>query len=253
MKNARAKLGMGLLLSALMLTTGCGDKAIQLTEEEEEVIVNYASHVVSKFNTRQPDGVVHVEVPKEDVNDEKETETETETEAQAESTEANTGQFPDESGGVAPETAEQPTEEAPQARQVTLTEGLGMADIEALVTSTELKASYIEKDYYAMDASAGKTYLIVHVVLKNIGNAEINCDMLAMAPQFAAEVNGMGAVPAETTILLNDLSTYQGVIPAGGSEELVLLFQVPSDTVTQVDSLTLDLAVNGENFVIPCM
>lgn len=247
MKKARAKLGMGLLLSALMLTTGCGDKAIQLTEEEEELIVNYAAHVVSKFNTRQPDGLVHVEVPAEDMD------TSEETEPIEEMTETDVGQLPDGAQEMTSENIEQPEKEVPEARQATLTEALGLTGVEALVTSTELKSSYIEKEYYAMDASAGNMYLIVHVVLKNNGDAETNCDMLAMAPQFGAEVNGMMTVPAETTILLNDLSTYQGIIPAGDSEETVLLFQVPADTVTQVDSLTLNLTVNGENFVIPCM
>ena len=60
MKKLRAKLGMGLLFSALVLTTGCGEKAIQLTDEEEG-LAWITAHVVSKFNTRQPDGLVYVD------------------------------------------------------------------------------------------------------------------------------------------------------------------------------------------------
>ena len=52
MKNRKVKMGVVLLL-ALVTTTGCGDKAIALTEAEESTIVNYAAHVVAKYNTKQ--------------------------------------------------------------------------------------------------------------------------------------------------------------------------------------------------------
>ena len=55
------------------------------------------------------------------------------------------------------------------------------------------------------------------------------------------------------TVLANDLATYQGTLAAGSSVDTVLLFQVPADSVTQVDTLTLDLTWNGNSYTIPCL
>lgn len=242
MKKVRAKLGMGLLFSALVLTTGCGEKAIQLTEEEEGLIVDYTAHVVSKFNTRQPDGLVYVNVMEEESEESVTTEREEETEEAAQElttggTELTAGQEAD---------VEQPV-------SMTLTQALGLAGVDAQVTATELKPSYEEGGYYVMDASAGKTFLVVHIALSNQTTEDINCDLLSGQPQFQAVINGMGAVSAELTVLLNDLSTYQGTLEAGSSTDTVLLFQVPADDVTQVDTLTLKLTWNGNSYEIPCL
>ena len=204
MKKLRAKLGMGLLFSALVLTTGCGEKAIQLTDEEEGLIVDYTAHVVSKFNTRQPDGLVYVDTSQE----EEESEEPVETGAEEETTEQDAVSQMGQNDGQA--------QEEVQPVSMTLTEALQIAGVDAQVTSTELRPSYEEGDYYAMDASAGKTFLVVHVTLSNQTAEDISVDLLSGQPQFGAEVNGAGAVSAEMTVLSNDLATYQGTLAAGG-------------------------------------
>lgn len=248
MKRTKVKLCAVLLMTALM-TTGCGDEVYQLTDEEETLIVNYSAHIVSKFNTRQPDGLVYVAVSPEVTGDTEETETEsveedtTETEepvAAEETEETEENVIPGEEENIEPQ-------------QTTLTEALGIAGVEAEFVSAELKDSYIEEDFYAIDASAGNTYLVVNVSLTNTTEEDIDCDILSAIPQFQADVNELGNISAETTILLNDLSTYQGVIPADGSVDTVVLFQVPKDTVTQVDTLKLQINMNGAWMEISCM
>ena len=57
------KTKIGVLLLVLSLAAGgCGEKPITMTQDEEAMIVAYAAHVVSKFNTRQPDGLSHVPI-----------------------------------------------------------------------------------------------------------------------------------------------------------------------------------------------
>ena len=127
MKKLRAKLGMGLLFSALVLTTGCGEKAIQLTDEEEGLIVDYTAHVVSKFNTRQPDGLVYVDTSQE----EEESEEPVETGAEEETTEQDAVSQMGQNDGQVQEEA--------QPVSMTLTEALQIAGVDAQVTSTELE------------------------------------------------------------------------------------------------------------------
>ena len=56
----RKKIEGILCLTGMLLLTGCGTKAYDLTEAEESQIVNYAVHVVSKHNSYQKDGLVYV-------------------------------------------------------------------------------------------------------------------------------------------------------------------------------------------------
>lgn len=253
MKNIRAKLGAVLLL-ALVSTTGCGDKMITLTDAEESIIVNYAAHVVAKYNTRQPDGLAGLSNTSLDEIAGTDSTKEEEQEEQAENTLGEMTQEEEQNvtDGQAVETTGEEIPTGEETRQVTLSEALGIAGADATVTGIELRDSFVEQDYFAMDATAGKTFLVVNVSLTNMTDQDVVCDMLSQKPQFKAYVNGGNAVPAETTILLNDISTYQGTIPVGGRVDTVLLFMVPKDQVGQVDSLVLDVDVNGVANEVVC-
>lgn len=48
-------------MAGLMLT-GCGDAAYDLTDKEESIIVNYAAHMVTKYNTYQKEGLAYVDL-----------------------------------------------------------------------------------------------------------------------------------------------------------------------------------------------
>mgnify|MGYP000797790656 CR=1 FL=1 len=49
MRDRKIKTTACVLLAALLLG-GCGEQPIELTEQEEQTIVDYAAHVVSKYN-----------------------------------------------------------------------------------------------------------------------------------------------------------------------------------------------------------
>ena len=54
MRDRKIKTTACVLLAALLLG-GCGEQPIELTEQEEQTIVDYAAHVVSKYNIKQQD------------------------------------------------------------------------------------------------------------------------------------------------------------------------------------------------------
>ena len=47
MRRTRIKM-MAAVMAATMLLGGCGDALYDLTDDEENVIVNYAAHIVTK-------------------------------------------------------------------------------------------------------------------------------------------------------------------------------------------------------------
>ena len=70
----RKKIEGILCLTGMLLLTGCGTKAYDLTEAEESQIVNYAVHVVSKHNSYQKDGLVYVDQSVEETEPEEQPE-----------------------------------------------------------------------------------------------------------------------------------------------------------------------------------
>ena len=62
-------------------------------------------------------------------------------------------------------------------------------------------------------------------------------------------VNGQEKADEENTILPSDFALYQETIPAGATENTVLLFQVP-DSVTSIESLDLYVNISETNYQI---
>ena len=54
-------------------------------------------------------------------------------------------------------------------------------------------------------------------------------NMLQYGARFRVSVNGEASKGALATMLLNDMQTYDDVIPAGSSVELVSIVEVPQD------------------------
>lgn len=222
-------------MAGLMLT-GCGDAAYDLTDSEESIIVNYAAHMVTKYNTYQKEGLTYV-------NMEEDTE---EADSEAPVAPDDTADDVNASGGNG---AEATANAAEAESAASLDEIFGQDGLSLSYVGARLEASYVEDSYYALQADPGYTYLVVGIDITNNSEADVDVDYLSRQPKFSATVNGEARSQAETTILMQDFSTYQGTVNAGGTVETVLLFQV-SDSVESVDDLVLEVSVDGSNYQI---
>ena len=113
--------------------------------------------------------------------------------------------------------------------------------LDASFENYDVTDSYVESDYFAMNATAGKTFLAVHINLKATGG-DIECDMLKKNLKYRVVINGDKTVAAQTSILLNDLGTYQGTIAGGSAQECVLLFETEKQNVENITSLQLKVS-----------
>lgn len=248
MKNSRIRITAVLFAMAVTLA-GCGETMYELTEEEQAILVNYSAQAVAKFNTYQQDGEVFV---RQDVLDGVDTEEPATAETPAEQeelTEGDTEALQDTAEPVASDSQPNPEQSQSEDTGSTMTEALDLGVVSADYMGNELTKSYMAEDFYVVDAEAGKQFLVVKYNLVNKANQPLHIDILAMTPTFVATVNGEHKVPAQTTILLNDLSTYQSDIETGGTNETVLLFQIPED-VEEVSSIQLNVTMNGRQFAI---
>lgn len=221
---------VSILLCGVMLSTaGCGTKPYDLSSEEQEKVAAYAAHVVTRYNDRQEEGLIRIQ--QEDVSEETadSKEPQAETKDKQENTEDNTKNVTSDA-------------EKPKAETVSLRQALKLEDgLDAAFENYDVTDSYVESDYFAMNATAGKTFLAVHINLKATGG-DIECDMLAKNLKYRVVINGDKTVAAQTSILLNDLGTYQGTIAGGSAQECVLLFETEKQNVENITSLQLKVS-----------
>lgn len=225
MKRKRAVKISTLLLTTGLLLTGCGDAPIELTSQEQQIIAQYSAHVVTKYNLRQKEGIVPVSSElMEKMTAEPETEMPEEQDTQPDE------QQPGDGG-----------ESRPAENHASLTQILGLDGLQATYAGAELVSTWREGETTQLIPTAGKQFLIVHITLSNPGEADIPSDILGTRSVFQVSLNGSDNIPAQTTILLNDLGTYQGIVPAGASVETVLVFEVPLEGINSVDRMALQI------------
>lgn len=246
MKSSRMKVTAVLLTTAFTLS-GCGEKLYVLTPEEEAAIVSYAAHTVAKYNNYQQDGEVFV--LKEVLEGEmvaSDTEMATESVDGMPDTEASTTETlsPDSNQG---DTSSGRTESS--SGTVTLTEALDLGSVKAEYMGYKLCTTYEKSDVYAVDAAAGKQLLVVNINLTNEATQDLHVDILASIPEIRAVINGEENVVAQTTILPDDLSTYQQDILAGETNSAVLLFEIPQE-IQEVSDIQLSIRLNGNNYTV---
>lgn len=246
------RLAAGALALAVSVTAcGCGEQIYEMTEEEEAVVVHYAAHAVSKFNKKQSEGIEDVAVLKA-LRELKEQEAEErrKQQAQEEQQKQEEEQKPAaDSGQAEPSSGEQNTQ--PEANYVPLKQALKLGSgMNAIYRSYELASSYQASQSYMVRANSGNELLILHVNLKNSGSKTAECNILSKMPAFRLTINDELSVSADTTILLNDLGTYQGRIRAGEKARTVLVFQVQKGAVKSVDSMDLEVTMNGTSSLV---
>lgn len=243
------RLAAGALALAVSITAcGCGDQIYEMTDEEERTVVQYAAHVVSKFNRKQSEGIENVAVLKALMKireEEAEKRRKQQEEEQQQQEEEKPDQKPDTSGNQQPGTPSQGQQEQPQKTYVTLTKALQLDGVDASYRKYELTSAYQASQSYMVRANSGNELLVLHVNLKNSGNKTAECDILSKMPSFRLTINGETSVSADTTILLNDLGTYQGKIRAGKTKKAVLIFQVKKGSVKSADSMELEVKTGG--------
>lgn len=221
-----------LLCGVILSTAGCGTKPYDLSSEEQEKVAAYAAHVVTRYNDRQNEGLIRLQP--EDVLEEEDAdsknqpdESESDQEKQADSSKKS---------NTKSDAEQQKTATVSLKQALQLEEGL-----DASFESYDVTDSFVESDYFAMNATTGKTFLVLHINLKATGG-DIDCDMLSKKLNYRVVLNGDKTVAAQTSVLLNDLSTYQGKIADGAAQECVLLFETEKQNVENLTSLQMKVS-----------
>lgn len=158
---------------------------------------------------------------------------------------------PEESSGMGPVDDTPIVDAAGEAvlpkNDYTMEEVMGLPEgVTVAFLGQETYSSYPnESDYFSVTASDGKKIVVLKFSLTNTTEQELSVDLLSSGATYRITLNENFSYNALTTGLLEDLSTYENSLPAGGSAEAVLLIEV-EDSVSE-EILSVGIIVRNES------
>ena len=219
-------------IMAAALISGCGAQMPDLTQEETDLISEYAVGILLKYDkyhkSRLVDTLEYDEVA-EEIPEESEEE-------------------------VSVEEPESPTSDAevvdvsqdvePSAPPATIEEYYGIQGITFQYVGYDLTQSYPSSAdgaalFFAMDATDGSQLLVLRFMATNVSSTDQTLNMLGIGARFRVSVNGGSSQNVLTTMLLDDMQTYNDIVPAGYSVELVSIVEVPQGTSIETINFTM--------------
>lgn len=255
----KRRLLAGLIACGIFVTTGCG-QVIDLTDEENHLIAEYAAELLLKYD-RNYDTRYNL--------DELEDTTETMTETDA-TTEATTEVVSTTEAATTEQDA--PADgQTTQAQPVTdeaVKEDIGATvdsdfDIAAFVGESRISVRYAyymvvdsypsyDQDgmYIEVQAPEGYKLLVLKFEVENKTNEEQAVDLYNKDVNYNIVVDNSRTTKQMLTILADDLYTYDKTIQASSREEAVLLYTVSDSVANKWTDLKLQIKYGGTSAVL---
>lgn len=224
---------MAFVGAVLMISlSGCGNAIPDLTEEQHDMVTEYAAQLLLKYDANYQNSILTEEQSREAeeelIRDAELAALIQEQQAMQQAAEQNNNGDGKEEGSSEPET--------PVYTDVD--SFLGLSD------SVEIEyAGYLVCDSYPESAqandwqgvaratSSNSKLVVFSFTLKNVSGSDYMLDMASLGAKFSFRINGNITKTSLTTLLTNDLMMYRDTIPAGETVEAVLLIEMPvSDT-----------------------
>jgi hypothetical protein len=228
------KLSYMILLGIFVFNaTACGDKLIKLSKEDEAAILAYSSAVVSRYNKNQDKGFIRYEEEEKSKEDETKENT-SDDKANKDSSENNI-----ENGETAGKD---------NTSSVSINDALAIEGLTFTSQGTKVVDKYTYGDYVSLMPNSGNSYLVYTVKCKNTSSSDVNLDLLSKRYKYNFTINGTEVVANDTTILLNDLSTYQATLKPNEEVELVLLFQFSASKLSNMTNQSMEM-IKGDQTI----
>ncbi len=211
-------------VAAALLMTGCGAMP-DLTETETDLISEYAVGILLKYNKGNNKRLVDITAFEEAADVE-------EPEPEVEEPEEQTEPEPEETTEVVDASQD---EEDTQPVASSVEQYYGIPNITISYTGYETAMSYPsqtegETPFFSMDATPGTELLVLKFNAQNQTGEDQELNMLGYGARFRVSVNGEASKGALATMLVNDMQTYDGVIPANSTVDMVTIVEVPQGT-----------------------
>lgn len=223
--------GIVMFIFIAAFATGCGNKIPEMTEQQQELIVEYAAGTVLKYDKNYESKLVELTL---------EENVESEPAKEEEISASENEEVVNESEDV---TVIDNTEAVTTVASIE--EFLQIDSVAITYTGYETYDMYPENNesselFFFMNATQGNKLLVLKFNIENFSGAEKEVNIAQSNVRFKVVVDGVEK-NALMTMLLNDLAYYNGVLAAGESTELVLICEVPVEQSENISSLALVL------------
>lgn len=241
--------GCVIAAGVILAMTGCGDSGVNLTSEQESQVGEYAAMALLRHDANNRSRLVSWEEVEAKDQELLQKEQEKQEQEQEETTE---GMDPVKDTPVINEK----TEQNPNSNTVeSIEEFFGYQEnISFAYRGVQICDSYpsdgTENDYFTLDATAGKHLLVLKFDMVNQSQTDQTVDLLSQNAVIKITVNGSFTRHALPTMLLEDLATYRGTVPAGSTVGLVLLVEIDNDVAQTLSSVSLNLKNDTDTYKV---
>lgn len=255
----KRRLLAGLIACSIFATTGCG-QVIDLTDEENHLIAEYAAELLLKYDrnydTRyNPDELEETT----EIMTETDATTEAATEVATTTETATTEQSVSANGNT---TQAQPETDESVKGNIGATVDPDF-DIAAFVGESRISVRYsyymvvdsypsYDQDgmYIEVQAPEGYKLLVLKFEVENKTNEDQAIDLYNKDVNYNIVVDNSRTTKQMLTILADDLYTYDKTIPASSREETVLLYTVSDSVANKWTDLKLQVKYGGTSAVL---
>ncbi len=246
------KIFVAVLCVGALALSACGQQTLNLTEEEEQKIVNYSSNVLTSHNAnfnsslkkmsdRQLAEVLKKEMEEQEKKEKKQAEATTAPEEASEEGNGGDSSGTGTSGGGSGEAAENPG--IPQASVDQFADLIGLKGFSISYKGYEIVDTYPPESsgsvvFSLEPASATDSLLVINFQITNDGDTEADCNILDLSPKLRFSINGEKH-SFLNTLLLDDLQTVDTAIGAHESMDVVLVAEISNEKAVAVKPLSI--------------
>lgn len=102
-------------------------------------------------------------------------------------------------------------------------------------------SSVIDSMYFSLDADPGKKLVVLNFTATNTTDKDIELNMASYSPAFSVTLDDNGPFQALTTLVPNDIASYNDTLPAGGSATMTCIVQAKEDKTASINSIVLNM------------
>lgn len=239
------------MMTAVLLAMGmCGcamATQVDLTEEQSKLVAEYAAGLLRKYdqNTTSLQTFTEETLREEPEEEVVEEEVQEEEPQEEETSEPDVEELMDDYT----EPIDDAVPEAPVYEYSdSIADAVGVDGFDIQYTDYEVCDSYPKSEEgswsISMSARRGRKLVVLHFNITNMQNEEAECDILHAGKSYRLFLND-NRINEQVTVLLNSLSQYSDTIPAGVSEDTILIFEAPSEEAESIE--TMDLLIKDAN------
>lgn len=256
---------LGLVSMVALLLTGCVDNMPDMTEEQSELVAEYAAGLLLKYSPNYKYGLADEDVLLEEESVVEETTEESVVEESSEEPSSESTKVEETTPTeieihvgadkkepevfYIPINATEKVELKENPYEVELAEVIDAEDMGIRYNYYELCSEYPSGSAgsgFTVQPQVGKQLLVIHFTLENKAENTLACDLFDSGIRIKANLNEKGFEKTMSTLLMNDITTYIEDLKPGANADVVTVMEVDYASEAEITSFNLLLEC-GEN------